>query len=443
MERHVLRPAAQSKPMRRFVIMVSLVLAVTAVPAIVSAEETTASHAVGASCGGVPPACPSHDFTVTTDGVLRAETTVSDTCVNAVVRFSLDGTLAFTSDPILAGETTGLVDLGPVSPGTHTLTVTADVPLGINCDSRLWTGTLSVTTAGVTDDDIALVAPGEMATVSTAVTGSPRPAGVTATLTRTSSATTTARLSAITYDGLPSGLPPSPIRAAGYLDLQLTNGDLGDSIAGEFLPPNPILPPNPVLPPNPIVPPNPILPPSPIRLAYWVGDAWSPVLDSFGNTPTYSSAANLFTITFNATSTPAVTALGGTVFATIPSYYFRGFGTPVDAGALNIAKAGRAIPLKWQVFDYTTAPVLDLDSAVVRISSVAIPCEGSGDPTDVIEEYAAGGSGLQNLGDGVYQLNWETSRSYSGTCRRVRLDLGERNPDGSIFYRTADFQFKK
>jgi hypothetical protein len=30
----------------------------------------------------------------------------------------------------------------------------------------------------------------------------------------------------------------------------------------------------------------------------------------------------VFTVTFDATSTPAVTALGGTVFAAVPSYYF-------------------------------------------------------------------------------------------------------------------------
>ena len=61
----------------------------------------------------------------------------------------------------------------------------------------------------------------------------------------------------------------------------------------------------------------------------------------------------------------------------------------------------------------------------------------------MVEEYAAGASGLQNLGDGIYQLNWGTAKSYASTCRRVRLDLGERNPDGTIFYRTADFKFTR
>jgi hypothetical protein len=47
------------------------------------------------------------------------------------------------------------------------------------------------------------------------------------------------------------------------------------------------------------------------------------------------------------------------------------------------------------------------------------------------------------LGGGAYRLNWATSKAFVGTCQRLRLDLGERNPDGSAFYRTADFQFTK
>ena len=136
-------------------------------------------------------------------------------------------------------------------------------------------------------------------------------------------------------------------------------------------------------------------------------------------------------------------SLGGTVFAIIPNYYFRGFGIPVDSGSLNVAKAGRAIPLKWQLFDENVEPVAGLKPANVRISSVAIDCDAADGGTDAIEEYAPGQSGLQSLGDGVYQLNWSTSKSYAGSCRRLRLDLGERNPDGSTIYRTADFQFTR
>ena len=192
------------------------------------------------------------------------------------------------------------------------------------------------------------------------------------------------------------------------------------------------------------MPPNPILPPNPIRLAYWSGSSWAPVYGSGGALPNVSSVTGSFSVLFDSTSVPAVTGLGGTVFAIVPSYYVRSFGAPVEnGGVVNIAKAGRAVPLKWQVFDATTAPVANLDRDAVRITSVQVPCTGSGSPGDPIEEYAPGGSGLQSLGGGVYQLNWDTQKAYAGTCRQLRLDLGERNPDGTPFYRTAEFRFNK
>jgi hypothetical protein len=159
--------------------------------------------------------------------------------------------------------------------------------------------------------------------------------------------------------------------------------------------------------------------------------------------PVYDSVANKFTFSFDDLSTPAVTALGGTVFATVANYYFRGFGIPVDANTMNVAKAGRSIPLRWQVFDYVVEPVADLDPTVVKITSVVIPCTGTASGADDVEEYATGNSGLQNHGRRHYQLNWNTPKAYAGTCRRLRLDLGERNPDGTRFYRTADFQFTR
>jgi hypothetical protein len=77
----------------------------------------------------------------------------------------------------------------------------------------------------------------------------------------------------------------------------------------------------------------------------------------------------------------------------------------------------------------------------VHVTSVSLSCTASTGGTDAVEEYAAGASGLQNLGNGAYQLNWATSKGFADSCRRLRLDLGEQNPDGTPFYRTADFQF--
>ena len=438
---------------RSTAILVAAAASLTVGSASAPAIASTVSYPVGTTCAfDVFPGCePAQDFIVTTDGALSAEVAVTFSCPSAVIRLAVNGELRYLSDPIATGGSTGIVDLGAVAPGTHTLTVAADLPLLLSCDERLWTGTLTVTTPGVTVSDSALVAPGASATVTTAVAGSPRPAGITATLFRSQAATTSALISVATFDGLPSGQPsPPPIRTSAFLDLQLTDAHFEDVIAGEFIPTDPLVPSGPpILPPSPIIPTDPVLPPSPIRLAYWDGDAWSAVFGAMSQpggppiVPVYDSVANLFSVSFDATSTPAVTALTGTVFAIVPSYWFRGFGIPVDTGKMNVAKAGRAIPLKWQVFDYLAAPVLDLVPAVVKPSSVAILCEAADGSTDAVEEYAAGASGLQHLGDGLYQLNWATLKTYAGSCRRLRLDLGERNPDGTVFYRTADFQFTR
>jgi N-acylglucosamine 2-epimerase len=114
-------------------------------------------------------------------------------------------------------------------------------------------------------------------------------------------------------------------------------------------------------------------------------------------------------------------------------YGFTGFQAPVDNGVVNVAKAGTAIPLKWRLTDHAGNPVLDL--AEVRITSAGHTCDG-GAPEDAIEEVASGASGLQNLGDGNYQINWKSPKTYAGTCRTVQLDLGE----GQM--RTAEFRFK-
>ena len=47
------------------------------------------------------------------------------------------------------------------------------------------------------------------------------------------------------------------------------------------------------------------------------------------------------------------------------------------------------------------------------------------------------GSSLQNLGDGFYQYNWATPKSYANSCKTLQLDLSEG------LYRTAAFQFTK
>jgi hypothetical protein len=117
------------------------------------------------------------------------------------------------------------------------------------------------------------------------------------------------------------------------------------------------------------------------------------------------------------------------------TYNFSGFFQPVDnLPAMNSAKAGQAIPLKWRLTDANGAPVLNLTSVNVSVASLSCSL---GTTIDQLEEYAAGSSGLQNLGDGYYQFNWKMPTSYANSCKTMNLNLGDGVPH------TAQFQFKK
>ena len=118
-------------------------------------------------------------------------------------------------------------------------------------------------------------------------------------------------------------------------------------------------------------------------------------------------------------------------------YRFDGFFAPVDRlPTLNSAKAGQAIPLKWRLTDANDQPITSLTAVNVKIGSLSC---GTSPYADAIEEYAAGASGLQNLGNGNYQFNWKTPTGYATQCKTVGLDFG----GGYVEYPLASFQFKK
>ena len=130
---------------------------------------------------------------------------------------------------------------------------------------------------------------------------------------------------------------------------------------------------------------------------------------------------------------------GQTVDADVPQYQSAGLGAPLDLGnVLNTAKAGQMIPLKWRLLDASGNPVLNLDPTSVTLTVSPYACPG-GAATDAIETYATGTSTLQNLGDGYYQLNWKTDKSYANSCRKLTLKIGTWTGDGF----SALFEFKK
>jgi CSLREA domain-containing protein len=118
------------------------------------------------------------------------------------------------------------------------------------------------------------------------------------------------------------------------------------------------------------------------------------------------------------------------------TYNFSGFAPPVSGGTVpNVVTAGRTIPLNWRLLDANDNPITTLASVNVTVTTSA-DCP-AGITNDLAEEQTAGMSGLQNLGDGYYQYNWATAKSYANSCKILHLDLGEG------ITRTALFLFRK
>lgn len=152
--------------------------------------------------------------------------------------------------------------------------------------------------------------------------------------------------------------------------------------------------------------------------------------------PTLSAPADTSVVGLHTVALTGRDAAGRTTIAQCPysvGYVWSGFFAPVDPG-MNTAKAGQAIPLKWRVTDHAGTPVSSLTS--VSVTAVGLTC-ATGTSGDQVEEYAAGASGLQNLGDGYYQFNWKTPAGYASSCKTVRVGLG----DGAVH--TANFTFRR
>lgn len=117
----------------------------------------------------------------------------------------------------------------------------------------------------------------------------------------------------------------------------------------------------------------------------------------------------------------------GTEFITDQRGVTRAQGSGCDAGAFELERFDETPPV-------ITATVTDLSSVTPTVENLSCGLE----PTaNEVAEEAAGASGLQNLGDGYYQYNWTTPRSYANSCKTLKLDLGE-----GVF-RTALFKFTR
>jgi alpha-tubulin suppressor-like RCC1 family protein len=131
---------------------------------------------------------------------------------------------------------------------------------------------------------------------------------------------------------------------------------------------------------------------------------------------------NFSTGTFSVTVTPLV-------------YNWSGFFQPVDnLPCFNVAKAGRAIPVK-----FSLGGNMGLQIFASGYPMVVKTTEGTTATEDLVEQTAtASVSGLTyDAASGQYTYVWKTDKSLAGTCQTLQLKLA----DGSVH--CANFKFTK
>jgi hypothetical protein len=99
---------------------------------------------------------------------------------------------------------------------------------------------------------------------------------------------------------------------------------------------------------------------------------------------------------------------------------WRGFFQPVDNGAVNVVKAGSAVPVKFSLGGARGLAIL----AAGYPQSAKVSCE-SGARQDAIEQTStAGRSSLTfDATAGQYVYVWKTSSAWAGTCRTLTVKL--------------------
>ena len=160
--------------------------------------------------------------------------------------------------------------------------------------------------------------------------------------------------------------------------------------------------------------------------------SWSPDGTKFA----YTCAGQICVMDADGTGSVQLTTVGNITQpsgggAPASTYAFSGFFQPVDNAALNVARAGSAIPVK---FSLGGDQGLDI-FADGYPKAVTTDC-ATGTPSDAIETYTAGNSGLTyDAASDRYTYVWKTAKAWAG-CRQLQV----RFDDGSMH--TANFKFK-
>ena len=144
------------------------------------------------------------------------------------------------------------------------------------------------------------------------------------------------------------------------------------------------------------------------------------------------SVANLGIVTVSLTVDGTTAEIpAGAPPVTAETWDFVGFARPIDnIPTVNRVKAGQAIPIKWRLLDEAGAPITNLSSASLTVTT--LDC-ALGATIDQAKEAVAGSSGLQNLGRGYYQLNWKSPKAYARSCKTLHLNINDGVTHDALF----------
>jgi hypothetical protein len=218
----------------------------------------------------------------------------------SIVRWNGAPRPTFVVGATVANATIPASDLA-VGGALTTAFVTVSTPGGATSEAL----PLTITGRNVAAVQGAVAQPGQSAV---AASGAAAPAA-SAMLFVNPPATTPATLTVARYAGNPT--PGTIFAGGGFVDLRVTGAHPGDALAARFYYPATITG----------------AMEAAQQLLYWTGSAWAPVHGSIGSDPVKDTTDNLdgttsggrFSVTLDATSTPKITEVGGTVFTAAPS----------------------------------------------------------------------------------------------------------------------------
>jgi hypothetical protein len=127
---------------------------------------------------------------------------------------------------------------------------------------------------------------------------------------------------------------------------------------------------------------------------------------------------------------PGGTAASVTIsWAATVAFPFAGFFAPVDNDALNLLKAGQAVPVKFSLRGDRGLGIL-----AATPTSRPVQCDTSVASDPVEQTATAGTSGLSyDPAIDTYTYTWKTDKAWANTCRQLTVTLTDGTSHTALF----------